>query len=540
MLTLVKRNLFAKIVLIGGSSTLLLVAAVLYGLSHVWGSMQVIQTEMANRSEARITHLESLFKVQVQEWKNVLIRGGDPAALEKYWGGFERAERDIQEEGQALVQALQDPEVRDGITRFLAVHHELSAAYRKGLAAFKESGFSVSAGDRAVKGIDRQPAELLEQAAAAASRVSIESQRQAVDAARHALTITLVLMVVAIAVGLTLFAWMSSRNIHQPTRRLEDDLGRLASGDFSRPILSTTSDEIGRVAVSAAEVQMHLNAMFKDLAQSANQLAAASEQMAATSEQASENVNRQHSETEQVATAMNEMTATVHEVARSAAAAASAAQEADRQAGHGSNVVREVGTAIQDLANKVEETASAIGALEADSERIGTVVDVIRGIAEQTNLLALNAAIEAARAGEQGRGFAVVADEVRSLAQRTQQSTAEIRKMVEELQTGAKAAVGAMQAGQTSASRAVERANSAGNALREITRAVTIIHDMNTQIASAAEEQGAVAEEVNRNVTTLSDIAMQSAQHAQDTAGAGEEIERLAFGLRKLLVDIRT
>jgi methyl-accepting chemotaxis protein len=266
-----------------------------------------------------------------------------------------------------------------------------------------------------------------------------------------------------------------------------------------------------------------------------SQLADASNDLSVIVEQTSGGVNAQQSETDQVATAVNEMASTVQEVSRSAVGAAEAAASANDQASRGRQVVSESLSSINHLAEEVRKSAEIIGQLEGDSEAIGAILDVIRGIAEQTNLLALNAAIEAARAGEQGRGFAVVADEVRTLAQRTQESTQEIHSMIERLQSGARSAAQAMQQGQAQADLSVEQGARAGEALDAITQAVATISDRNHQIASAAEQQSAVAEEINRNVTRIAQIAEETAAGAGRSSQTTHKLADLAMELQQLV-----
>jgi methyl-accepting chemotaxis protein len=259
-----------------------------------------------------------------------------------------------------------------------------------------------------------------------------------------------------------------------------------------------------------------------------NQLSAASQQLAEMTTSAREGSAMQQRETEQVAAAMQEMTHTVQSVADSASKAANDARGADQAAGNGTQVVSRSITVINNLAGKVEDARAVIQRLDDESNNIGSVLDVIKGIAEQTNLLALNAAIEAARAGEQGRGFAVVADEVRTLASRTQKSTAEIQGMIERLQSGAKEAVTAMEDGTTHAQEGVSQVEAAGKALKEISKAISTILDMNTHIAQAAEEQTAVSEEINRNVANISGVAHDTAEGVNATMMASEELQHLA------------
>ena len=255
----------------------------------------------------------------------------------------------------------------------------------------------------------------------------------------------------------------------------------------------------------------------------------------AVTHQTATNIDQQSRETDQVAAAMNEMSATVQEVANNASSAADAANQADKEAQAGLQVVHNAARTIDKLAKEVDNAATVIQGLEQDSKNIGSILDVIKEIADQTNLLALNAAIEAARAGEQGRGFAVVADEVRTLASRTQQSTIEIENMIAKLQTGARDAVSTMTQGRNSAQASVTEAQKAAAALEAITQAVSTINDMNTMIASASEEQSATAEEMNKNLSNIHALAENNASGAAQTTGASEELARLAVQLQEMV-----
>ncbi|WP_439000466.1 methyl-accepting chemotaxis protein [Pseudomonas benzopyrenica] len=257
--------------------------------------------------------------------------------------------------------------------------------------------------------------------------------------------------------------------------------------------------------------------------------------MNAVTDEASRGLQRQNGEVEQAAAAVNEMTAAVEEVARNAASASTSAQQSERSTGLGAARVTETVNAIHSLTSTVSHTSEQIVALAGQAQGIATVVDVIRGIAEQTNLLALNAAIEAARAGEQGRGFAVVADEVRALAHRTQESTREIEQMIGGIQSGSEGAVQAMQRSRDEATATLKIANEAGAALEEIARSITEINERNFLIATASEEQAQVARSVDQNLVSIRDLSIQTSAGAHQTAAAAHEVSRLAVDMNRLV-----
>ena len=343
-------------------------------------------------------------------------------------------------------------------------------------------------------------------------------------------------LVVVIGLGLVA-SFFLSRMIINPVRQVADTLREIAQGegDLTRRLKAGGRNELGDLIQAFNAFADKIHGLVRQVSSTSSQVAAAAEQLYATTDQTSEQVRRQHSETEQVATAMNEMAATVQEVARNAAEAAQAASGTRAEAVSGEAVVQQTIRSIEDLANQVESATQVIGRLSEDSENIGKVLEVIRGVAEQTNLLALNAAIEAARAGEQGRGFAVVADEVRTLAGRTQSSAKEIQAMIERLQGSAAGAVTVMEDGRGKARDSVIQAGKAGQSLQAISSAVNSINDMNAQIASAAEQQSAVTEEINRNITNIAQSVEQTSSGSDQVARASEELARLAAELQSVV-----
>ncbi|PQJ96536.1 methyl-accepting chemotaxis protein [Chromatium okenii] len=335
--------------------------------------------------------------------------------------------------------------------------------------------------------------------------------------------------------------WLLSRSIAHPLREVVAVLEDIASGegDLTRQLPVQGNDEITHLASAFNRFVDKIHTLVRQTTDAVTQLTTAAAHLSDGSEEAKAQVERQRTETEQVATAMHEMTATVQEVSRNANSAAHAARDANQEAGKGERIVQNTVAAIEALARDIDAAAEVIRRLETDSDTIGKVLDVIRSIAEQTNLLALNAAIEAARAGEQGRGFAVVADEVRTLASRTQESTKEIQTMIERLQAGAESAVTAMQQSRSRSVETVAQAGQAGAALNSIATAIVRIDDMNTQIASAAEEQSAVAEEINRNVNNITQSVEMTAQGSRTIANSSEQLAQLANGLQARLRQFR-
>ncbi|MCX2543021.1 methyl-accepting chemotaxis protein [Pseudomonas sp. COW5] len=344
----------------------------------------------------------------------------------------------------------------------------------------------------------------------------------------------LIATLLAVAFGL-LAAWAITRQIIIPLNQTLKVAERVASGDLTHNLISQRRDELGQLQRSMQSMTQGLRELIGGISDGVTQIASAAEELSAVTEQTSAGVNNQKVETDQVATAMNEMAATVQEVARNAEEASEAAVAADQQAREGDKVVGEAIAQIERLATEVGHSTEAMGELKRESDKIGSVLDVIKSVAQQTNLLALNAAIEAARAGEAGRGFAVVADEVRSLAQRTQKSTEEIEELIVGLQNGTQQVATIMDNSRTLTDSSVELTRRAGGSLESITRTVSAIQAMNQQIAAAAEQQSAVAEEINRSVLNVRDVSDQTSAASEETAASSVELARLGTHLQTLV-----
>lgn len=318
--------------------------------------------------------------------------------------------------------------------------------------------------------------------------------------------------------------WMINKVIYANLRKVVGVVDALGNGDLSARCTVSGDDVVGDIANSVNRMSANLGDTIGEISDSTAKVSKAVKNMSSITSETNAAIQKQQTETDQAATAMNEMATTVQEVARNAESAAAAAREADIAARGGSQVASTAMDEIQALTGEVDKASNVIQKLEEDSQSIGVILEVIQGIAEQTNLLALNAAIEAARAGEQGRGFAVVADEVRTLASRTQQSTEEIKRMIEKLQSGAGDAVKVMEVAREKAQVGEQSVEKAVDALTTIGGSVATIDEMNTQIASAAKEQGAVAEVINENINSISEVAEQATAGADLTAQSGREI----------------
>ncbi|EPM70925.1 methyl-accepting chemotaxis protein [Pseudomonas syringae pv. theae ICMP 3923] len=404
------------------------------------------------------------------------------------------------------------------------------AAYRKALQSFKAATADIA---QARKEMTVQGQDIVKISEAMYQLQLDRRDQESAQARTTQITCTLL----AIILGM-IAAVIITRQITRPLKETLAVVDRIASGDLTQTLAVTRRDELGVLQQGIQRMGSTLRELIGGIRDSVVQIASAAEELSAVTEQTSAGVNSQKVETDQVATAMHEMSATVAEVASNAEQASQAASNADREARDGDKVVGEAIAQIERLANEVGRSADAMGLLEQESDKIGKVMDVIKAVAEQTNLLALNAAIEAARAGEAGRGFAVVADEVRGLAQRTQQSTVEIETLVAALQSGTRQVSSIMLSSRELTVSSVQLSRQAGTSLGSITQTVSNIQAMNQQIA-AAEEQSAVAEEISRSIVNVRDVSEQTASASEETAASSVELARLGGQLQTMVSHFR-
>jgi len=526
-------SLYGRLTLLvgGGIAILLLVAsiAVLQLKTHLNEYHSLLDTRI--QSEREIRDISLSFKTQIQEWKNVLLRGKDPEKYQKYWAEFSRLQQDIQTRGQTLAEQLPEEESKQLLHDFLRAHATAHSQYQAGANAFKAADFNASVGDKAVTGIDREPSKIL-----AKCTELMYQQTRAINAEIDSSSAQVVLWseILVAGFGITIIVLVLvtlKMSFVTPLLTLIHHIELLSQGNFTARLQLTQRGELGQLNHYINLMQDALIGVMTSLKLSSNTLTVSSQEISSAAGAIADATNSSQLATDQVAAAINEMSSTVEEVANHALGAADAAQNADYNARKGLTIMQNTISSIQQLSRDVDNVSAAMNLLESETGRIGGVLDVIKNVAEQTNLLALNAAIEAARAGEQGRGFAVVADEVRALAQRTQESTSEIQHIIHAVQQGAGNAMQAMKISQDKTHSTRELASQAGQALDEITQAVARIHDMNTQIATAAKQQSYVAEEINKNVGQVVQLVELAADNAQKTTQVAQKLDGAAQDL---------
>lgn len=465
----------------------------------------------------------------------------DPQDIRQQRQRMSTLEQNLMEAEAALDQAITSPHPQ----RIFDDYHQQRLNY---MTVAGEMAVELDAGnrERALQILDQQLNPIADAATAqliqletliiaGANTAAAQSEQSYQSAIRQ------VILAIVIATALTLLlAWLLTRSIIAPIRQALQVSEVIATGNLTQQIHVTGRDEAARLLRALADMQGKLRNTIQGIANSSSQLASAAEELNAVTEDATRSLQRQNDEIQQAATAVNEMSAAVEEVAGNAVQTSEQSQSTAASANQGGEQIAQTQISMQQLSDNIHSTAKEVEALASHAQHISGVLDVIRAVAEQTNLLALNAAIEAARAGEHGRGFAVVADEVRALAHRTQQSTAEIETMIGNIQQGSERTVAAMQISDTMAASTRQQSQQAGDAFALVSAAVSQINERNLVIASAAEEQAQVANEVDRNLVNIRDLSTQTAAGAEQTSAASRELSRLAVELNELVTRFQT
>jgi len=530
-----------KLLLITSAGAALMLAGALFGLWCSWNSLHTLgQTvRQGNDSTFAVLKMEADFKKQVQEWKDVLLRGQDPAKLVKYWGNFKKKEQEIESEGAELQQKVTDPESRQLISRFLEAHRQMGESYRKGLEAFKAASFDSKAGDQAVTGIDRAPTELLVASSKRIKGLADAMSKQATEDGQRGILAGLAFTAFSLLAAAVALIVLIPRLIGRPTERLVEGLSHLERGDFSIPIGWAGNDELGRIGSSAEQVRLKLGQTVQKVGEAAADVAQTARGLTGTSAEIAASMEELAGQTGVVAASSLQMSAASGEISTECLAVAHDAGQADQAARAGAEVVQATIAIMQRVAQRVQLTAGAASSLGERSEQIGAIVGTIEDIADQTNLLALNAAIEAARAGEQGRGFAVVADEVRALAERTTKATREIGEMIQAIQQETRHAVDAMGEGVREVELGTAEAAKSEEALRSIMNQIGGVTLKADRIAAAAEQQTAGTTESTENIRAISKIAEQTAAGSQTAAAAAHHLSTLSAELQQMVSNFK-
>lgn len=495
-----------------------------------------------------IKHLEKqadnanlAFRTQVQEWKNVLLRGHDENQMARYWTAFNDQSRLVESQVRALAEGLDNyPELRGIAQQFLIDHATMADAYEVGRQSFLNNNNNPVLGDEAVQGIDRAPSAALNTLSQELSDIARQASEESISAANQTLWLTLIMVsTLSLIVLIALLTYIKAVII-RPIETLTQGVNRLKAGHYDQPIQVKRKDELGQLGLTLDYLRGFLHQSVVNLEQNSHSLTDVTTRLDRIASSTAESINHQYDLSQQVATAIEEMEAASREVATNAADTAVSSRQTESLATEGSQSMRQAQSTMALLASENQNTAELINGLAMESENIGSVLGVIQNIAEQTNLLALNAAIEAARAGEHGRGFAVVADEVRNLAQKTQQSTIEIQTIVESIQNRARNSNQAMLTGLEKTQNTEEKITQAERQLTDILAAVSTINEKNQQIATAAEEQTSVSSSLAELIVQIRNLAEQTANETSETTNLSAELNSLTEQFQSQITQLKS
>lgn len=533
----IARQVLTVIILVNLVVAVVAGAYLTYSLSLTNSFSQLASRDMRAAIEAQ--GVLSDFKTQVQEWKNVLLRGHDQDQREKYWSQFREQEASIQESLDKLLPLVEDAQARDLLERFQTAHQRMGDAYREGFQEFMDSGFDHTAGDAAVAGIDREPARLITNATARIRELATGEAGRLESSARSNTMLAGAALLLAVVLGTIVTAVMINRQVIRPTRLIAGQLETLGDGELGEKPTLQRQDEIGRLAEGTRKLHDFLNEIQQTTRTNAADLTTIRDTVGSGARDVAERSEQARQRIDQMATAMNEMASTASEVAQHASNVSTRVDETTSETDRASANITTSVESMNRLSEQVRSTSETVVALAENNKKVSSVMEVIREIADQTNLLALNAAIEAARAGEAGRGFSVVADEVRNLAAKTQEATGEIDGIVSSIASGSDAATEYMKASETVTEECVQQVSEVQQIITDINARMNEIRDATTQVATAAEEQTSTSEDISRNITEVSELAEAMSEASEANLKTIPELEAMASSATNLANRIR-
>ncbi|MBX9266037.1 methyl-accepting chemotaxis protein [Chromobacterium violaceum] len=529
-------SLAGQLAAIVGLVVAILLCASLFSLYQLWGSIRAFRDQVAadQQSVQHVLIMQVDFKKQVQEWKDTLLRGQDPAKLAKYWGNFEKKEQQVRDEGNALAASATDPQARQLLQQFVAAHQKMGDDYRKGLDAYKQAGADFKVGDKQVAGMDRPPTELLTQASELLAKRAKANAAAAESSADSALWRVGVAMAAGTVLGLGFFLYYVNATIIRRAREVVANLTRLADGDFTRPFQPGRMDEIGRIAACSETVRTHLGALIGELLNAARQVGGTSQELGRSAQALAQGAETQNDAIAGNAASLEEMATSVDTIADQTARISDDSRHSAQKTRDGLDEVARLRRQAETIDTVMGQVDQASQAFRDSTQAIGMLTAQIRDIAEQTNLLALNAAIEAARAGEMGRGFAVVADEVRKLAENSAKAASEIKEVTEQLSQNAQSVGSTVQSGLDATRQSRDTMETVMANLQAANDSVQEASGGVGQIRDAISEQKSVCNSIAQRFETVAQMVADNSQAAGELHGAVQSLNGLSTRMQEM------